>query len=310
VAASTSPQRLNAATAGACTTCVETVSLGNSARSTTSTRWPMRASSMAVGEPAQRAPMTIASYMLAPRPRPLMVDDQAHAKRPSRDRGTPLFVGGHRWDAVALQDPPDRRGADAVAEFEQLSLDPRVAPARVSPAPSAPPRRRGRRRSVAVRSGSGRSIVGGRGGDAIAGIVSGVTRRWQRSARGSRGTRAASTARSAQSMRGRGWVRRSTATSCRSTRSSTSLVADVRPSSRTSPSTCRKIKYSNRSDTLGSCPTLDYYWSATQARLLAPHRASRARSPSRVSRPRSRPGGGGRSTIRARNNQTITIPEK
>ena len=33
----------------------------------------------------------------------------------------------------ALQDPPDRRGADAVAELEQLALDPLVAPARVLP---------------------------------------------------------------------------------------------------------------------------------------------------------------------------------
>ena len=54
-----------------------------------------------------------------------------------------------------------------------------------------------------------------------------------------------------------------------------SFVADVRPSSRTSPSTCRKIKYSSRSDTLRSCPTGDYRWSAVQARLLAPHRLSR-----------------------------------
>ena len=45
----------------------------------------------------------------------------------------------------------------------------------------------------------------------------------------------------------------------------------MRPSSRTSPSTCRKIKYSSRSDTSGSCPTSDHRWSATQARLLAPH---------------------------------------
>ena len=38
------------------------MSLGNVARSTTSTRYPFRASSIAVGEPAQRAPTTIASY--------------------------------------------------------------------------------------------------------------------------------------------------------------------------------------------------------------------------------------------------------
>src|SRR4051794_28082110 len=38
-----------------------------------------------------------------------------------------------RWDPVALQDPTDRRGADAVTEFEQLALDPAVPPARVLP---------------------------------------------------------------------------------------------------------------------------------------------------------------------------------
>ena len=52
------------------------------------------------------------------------------------------------------------------------------------------------------------------------------------------------------------------------------MVADVRPISRTNPSTWRKIKYSNRSDTPGSCPTSDHRWSATQARLLAPHTAT------------------------------------
>ena len=34
-------------------------------------------------------------------------------------------------DAVAPQDPPDRRRADAVAELEQLAPEPQVAPARV-----------------------------------------------------------------------------------------------------------------------------------------------------------------------------------
>ena len=58
-------------------------------------------------------------------------------------------------------------------------------------------------------------------------------------------------ARSAQSMRARGWVRRRTATSWHSTTSSTSLVADVRPISRTSPITCRKIKYSKIAATHG-----------------------------------------------------------
>jgi hypothetical protein len=50
------------------------------------------------------------------------------------------------------------------------------------------------------------------------------------------------------------------------------LVDDVRAISRSSPSTCEKIKYSNRNDTLGSCPASDHRWSARQARLLAPHR--------------------------------------
>ena len=37
--------------------------------------------------------------------------------------------------------------------------------------------------------------------------------------------------------------------------------------------TCRKITYSNRSDSPGSCPTGNHRWSATQARPLTPHRA-------------------------------------
>ena len=50
------------------------------------------------------------------------------------------------------------------------------------------------------------------------------------------------------------------------------MVEDVRPFSRTSSSTCRKIKYSKRRDTPGSCPANDHRWSATQSRVLAPHR--------------------------------------
>jgi len=50
------------------------------------------------------------------------------------------------------------------------------------------------------------------------------------------------------------------------------LVADVRPSSRTKPSICQKIKYNNRSDTPGSCLASDRRWSATRALLLAPHK--------------------------------------
>ena len=53
------------------------------------------------------------------------------------------------------------------------------------------------------------------------------------------------------------------------------MAEDVRPISRTSPNTCEKIKYSNRSDTSGSCRPADHRWSATQARLLAPHSHTR-----------------------------------
>ena len=35
------------------------------------------------------------------------------------------------WDAVAPKDPPDRRGADAVAEGEKFTADPLVSPGRV-----------------------------------------------------------------------------------------------------------------------------------------------------------------------------------
>ena len=35
------------------------------------------------------------------------------------------------WDAVALQDPSDRRGANPVAECEQLALESHVSPSRV-----------------------------------------------------------------------------------------------------------------------------------------------------------------------------------
>jgi hypothetical protein len=60
---SSSPQRRSLATAGRCTWWLERVSLGKLARSTTSTLQPPRASSIAVDEPATRAPTTITSYM-------------------------------------------------------------------------------------------------------------------------------------------------------------------------------------------------------------------------------------------------------
>src|SRR5215210_5658168 len=55
--------------------CVDIVSLGNVARSTTRTRYPFWASSIAVGEPAQRAPTTMASYWSCAMSLPPAADD-------------------------------------------------------------------------------------------------------------------------------------------------------------------------------------------------------------------------------------------
>ena len=57
------PHRASAATAGGWTRCVDIVSLGKVALSTSSTLYPRRASNIAVGDPPQRAPTTIASYI-------------------------------------------------------------------------------------------------------------------------------------------------------------------------------------------------------------------------------------------------------
>jgi len=62
--------------------------------------------------------------------------DREHAGGLGAQELPPTRVGAPdrcRWDAVALQDPPDRRGAHAVAESEQLALESLVPPARVLP---------------------------------------------------------------------------------------------------------------------------------------------------------------------------------
>src|SRR6185437_4510384 len=62
--------------------------------------------------------------------------DREHAGGLGAQELSPGGVGvPHRrgWDAVTLEDPTDGRGADAVAELEQLALDPHVSPARVLP---------------------------------------------------------------------------------------------------------------------------------------------------------------------------------
>src|SRR4051812_20663913 len=60
--------------------------------------------------------------------------DGQHAGRLGAQEPPPTRIGVSRWrwwDPAALQDPPDRRGAEPVAELEQLALDPHVSPARV-----------------------------------------------------------------------------------------------------------------------------------------------------------------------------------
>ena len=77
-------------------------------------------------------------------------------------------------------------------------------PSAGSPAPSVSPTRRGRRRSVAVRSGSGRSTSAHEAAMPAQDRVRG-DQAWARSARGSRRMRAAKIARSAQSSVVSGW---------------------------------------------------------------------------------------------------------
>jgi hypothetical protein len=62
--------------------------------------------------------------------------DREHAGRLRAQELSPTGVGAphrRRWDPVTLEDAPDRGGADAVAELEQLALEPHVPPARVLP---------------------------------------------------------------------------------------------------------------------------------------------------------------------------------
>src|ERR1051325_9246634 len=62
--------------------------------------------------------------------------DREHAGGLGAQELPPTGVGVPQrcWrDAVSLEDPADRRGAHAVAELEQLALEPDVAPARVLP---------------------------------------------------------------------------------------------------------------------------------------------------------------------------------
>jgi len=102
-------------------------------------------------------------------------------------------------------------------------------------------------------------------------MVPGVTKRWLSRPLGSQRVRAANTARSAQSKQGLGLVRRSTATSWRSTNNSTSLVDVVRPSSKTSLRTCWKIRYNSRSDTAAIMPDRRSPLVSSVCHVLEPH---------------------------------------
>lgn len=73
--------------------------------------------------------------------------------------------------------------------------------------------------------------------------VARVINRCSRISRGRCRVNAVSTALSGHSRRGRGVVPRSTATSCRSTSSSTSLVAGARPRSTSQPPSRTKFRY-------------------------------------------------------------------
>ena len=144
-------------------------------------------------------------------------------------------------DLQCLEDPADGGCADPVAELEQLTLDPLV------PQPlflgGEPLDERGDlgadwRSSCPVRAGP---LAGDQAAMPVR-TVPGVTSRCIRSVPGRSRISAARTARSAQSSRGRGLVRRSTATSCRSTRSSASLEADERPSRTSQPQSRTKTR--------------------------------------------------------------------
>lgn len=102
-----------------------------------------------------------------------------------------------------------------------------------------------------------------------------MTNRWRRSKPGRCRANAANIARSAQINRRRGFVRRSTATSCRSTSNSTSLDAEDRPSRTSHPPTRSRIKYTSRNhmsdDHALPADHCEHRRSRTQRTVLKPH---------------------------------------
>ncbi len=191
---------------------------------------------------------------------------------------------GCRRDLQGSEDPADGRCADPVAKLEQLSLDPLVSPARfsmasrsISAAISAltggRPTRCGQVQWRATRRRCQRRTVPG------------VTSRCVRSRGGRSRISAARTARSAQSNRGRGWVRRSTATSCHSTSSSAFFDAADRLSRTSQPQSRTKMRYSRRKDTDDHDAlrlALAIIAGQRHDTVLTPHRLISARRPLRL----------------------------
>ena len=95
---------------------VESVSRGNAARSTDSTRRPARASSRAVAAPAQRAPTTMASYNVLSLPRSVGAG-APRAPTPTCSDASSLAAGeqlvGQRQGSLVQSPVAEGLGADA-----------------------------------------------------------------------------------------------------------------------------------------------------------------------------------------------------
>src|SRR5688572_13783854 len=97
-----SPQRPRISAPWGHRMCVEIVSLGKVDLSTTRTLNPRRARSMAVGEPAHRAPMTMASYIVNLRVQTLPNAERVVIGRITQNRellklGISVYVSQMRW---------------------------------------------------------------------------------------------------------------------------------------------------------------------------------------------------------------------
>ncbi len=157
-----------------------------------------------------------------------------------------------------MEDVPHRRTGHPVAEPDQLAVDAAVTPGRVLPCKpnhQAPDNVAGawstadRSCSPRVRPARATSPRCHRSG------VAGATIRVLRSCRGSRRASAANTNRSFGSNRGRVTWRRSTATSCRSTSSSTSFTIRSRRRISRRPSSVRRAKHTTDKNTRMITPT-------------------------------------------------------